>query len=127
MKKLLSLFISAMAIVALSGCAGIDDGSEQCNVVLRYVNSSNGSGSASSIRLDNYSNLIIDHVYSGINGNTEVSSVYIPTGPGEYFIANSQRCGDDEILVIIDREGCEQSVNFYRACDETANFSVDDR
>jgi len=112
-KQITSFVLTGFALVALSGCGG--ESYASCNVLLQYVGSTDGSGSASSIRLDNFSDYRIDRVYSGVDGDIEVSSVHIPTYPGEYFIADSSYCGRDEILRIVDDEGCEQAVGFYRA------------
>ena len=125
MKRVMSLAIAGVAVFALSGCGGDGgDGPEACNTKLMYLDSTPGSGSRSSIKLTNTSDYTIDRVYSGRGGTTPVSSIYIPTDPGEFFIANSSRCGGDETLKIIDDEGCASTVDFFRACDETANFRV---
>ena len=127
MKRVMSIAIAGVAVFALSGCdgdGGSDGGLEDCNTKLEYVDSRPGSGDASSIHLENHSDYTIDRVYSGTNGTTPVSSRNIPTDPGEFFTANSSRCDDDETLKIIDDEGCVSAVDFYRACNETANFEV---
>ena len=123
MKRVMSLAIAGVAVFALSGCGG-DSGGEACNTKLMYLDSTSGSGSRSSIKLTNNSDYTIKKVYSGIDGTTPVSSIYIPTDPGEFFIANSSRCDGDETLKIIDDEGCASTVDFFRACNETANFRV---
>lgn len=128
MKKLLGLTVAGVAVFVLSGCAGEDGELLECNTVLQYLNSTSGSGANSSVKMTNDSTYVIDRVFTGTSGNTEVSSVYIPTDPGEYFLANSNGgCNRDEIFRIIDEEGCSQSIDFYRACGETANFRVLDR
>lgn len=127
MKSIVSLVVAGAAVFALSGCVGdgSGDGFETCNTKIRYLDSVQGSSSSSSIKLTNHSDYVIEKVYSGIDGTTPVSSVHIPTYPDESFIANSRSCGGDEILKIIDDEGCASySERFIRACDETANFEV---
>lgn len=115
--------ISIAMVVMLSGCA-VSDNPMECSTYLEYMGSTDGSGSASSIRMDNDSDYTIQRVYSGPRGDTEVSSVYIPTEPGEYFIADSSKCNRDEIFRIVDDEMCQQEIMFFRACNKTANFRV---
>ncbi len=123
MKKWIALAIAGVAMVGLSGCNV--DGNE-CNTRLQYLGATDGvpSGKASSIRLDNKSDYVIEEVYTGINGTTRASSDYIPTAPGEFFVIDSSYCNEEQILKIIDDEGCSQEMSFFRACDETANFQV---
>jgi len=125
MKTVAGLALASMVALILSGCTGSDGEAEGCDTQLNYISSTNGSGSNSSIKLTNNSDYTIDSVYSGVNGNIAVSSVFIPTDSGEYFIANSSGgCDRGEILKIVDEFGCSQSVQFYRACGETAEFEV---
>jgi len=125
MKKIVSLAVAGVAMLALNGCDSYRDGTEKCNTKLEYIDYTEGAaGKSSSIRLDNKSDYTIEKVYSGRDGDHPVSSTYIPTAPGEYFIANSSACGQNEILKIVDDEDCEQQVSFFRGCDETANFKV---
>jgi len=132
MRKIIGLVIGIVVMAALNGCSGTGGpAGNQCNTELVYkgysegtYQNSSGEYAASSVKLENKSDYTIEKVYTGINGDVEASSSYIPTDPGEYFVINSQYCGENEILRIIDDEGCSQEIAYFRGCDETALFEV---
>jgi len=128
MKMINGLIVAGVAALALSGCAGVSDDDLSCNTKLIYEGCDDGaSGGDSLITLNNNSGYAIESVYSGEYGNNEVESANIPTDSGESFTVNSSNCDNNQILRIIDDENCAQSVSFYRGCNQTAVFRVDNK
>ena len=129
MKKWLSLLISAMAIVALSGCAGIDDvgdGFGGSSLTKDYVDPVSTTNYNSSINLMNSaaSDERICNAYSSpSDANTWTTLSGTPIAPGDEHEWGSNRCDEKWDLKVEDCAGHTSTYTYFRECYTTTYFT----
>ncbi len=128
MKKILSLFISAAAIVALSGCAGTGDTDGLGGASL--VNNGSFSGSIgtydSSINVLNSasSDQDICHVYSAPSSSSNWAELTgTPIAPGDDRTWSTDNCNISWDLKVVDCAGNFDIRTYDRDCYTTTYFT----
>jgi len=125
MKKWLSLLISAMAIVALSGCAGVDGDGDGSSLTKDYVDSgSTPYDSTINLMNSGTSEESICNVYSSpASSNTWTTLSGTPIAPGGDHTWGSDHCDEKWDLRVEDCAGHSSTYTYFRECFTTTYFT----
>ena len=127
MKRIFSLALLGLAVLAFSGCSGGDSGASGSSLVKATIGGS-VSGYDSTIDIYNHEASANDicEVYSVPNSSSNWGTNLLRTGqitPANERQFGSDHCGRNWAIKIVDCVGNESEGSYYRGCHTTTYFT----